>query len=399
MAAGWSTDRAATPRPMAGSGNGSGSAQTLLAAWGGRAVPCAQEYAVAECAASMADGSSGGAAVCMRFSAGAVDGAVPVYGLFCACAEFRSGQACNSFDPLVFAPVAAFLLLIALSAWLVRFAQRAWREIELQNKQGNGELQRVLRIAQAGAVLTGIYEMGVVLRFISPLPYDVLTVLIDIFTACTPMFYLAMIAYLSIIFRELTGRAEGRDSTAARDTRLAHAYVVTAAVCIFVTSRTQFKQATLLFFVFLGVAIAMHCALATSRVIRDTHSSMQGCSSSVDAELIGALRRILRTLRGGALYLVGFIAVRVVFQLVIHAQAPVQGMIGYYPRLINRWVNFVNGSYALYVCTQYVGGAAWAESRKQRSRTARVTAEPQLVLGARELTTEDGAVRTRVSSR
>ncbi len=341
-------------------------------------MPCVQEYAVAECAASMADGSSGGAAVCMRFSAGAVDGAVLVDGLFCACAEFRSGPACHGLDPLVFAPVAAFLLLIALSAWLVGFAQRAWREIVRQNKQGNGELQRVLRIAQAGAVLTGLQETGDVLRFISPLPYDVLTVLTaDILGACIPMLYLAMLAYLSIIFRQVTRRAEGRDSTAAGDTRLAHAYVVTAAVCLFATSRTQFKQAAFLFFVLLGVAIAMHCALATSRVIRDTHSVMQGCSSSVDDELRGALRRILRTLRRWALFLVCFIAVRVVTQLVIHAQAPVQGMSGYYPRLISRWVNFLNGSYALYVCTQYVGGAAWAGRRKQRSRTARVTAEPQ----------------------
>jgi hypothetical protein len=56
---------------------------------------------------------------------------------------------------------------------------------------------------------------------VSPLPFGALWVAFDIFSNITPGCYLALAAYLAIMFRALTRQAEGRASTAVRDARIA----------------------------------------------------------------------------------------------------------------------------------------------------------------------------------
>ncbi len=336
---------------------------------------------MAECVASMADGSRGGGATCMWFGTGAVGGAVPADGLFCACAEFRSGADCASLDPAAFLPASVFLLLIALCAWLVVFAQRVRREIVQFQKQGNGEPLRALRIVQAGTVLTGLTLLIEFFMLVSPLPYGALWVAFDIFNSFIFGCYLALAAYMAIIFRVVTRSAEGRASTAVRDTRIAHAYLVSATVFMFATSRTRFRS---IMFLILALLVMLPCVRSAVAVSRLMHEAQTLVRDSVSGNEIGdALGRIRRTLRHWALIFVCFVAVRVCLVLTSQSLAPVQETVWYELRQLTRWISYLNGLHYMVVVVQYLAGPARSASRRISSKTlrsspsARVAAAPQ----------------------
>jgi hypothetical protein len=287
-----------------------------------------------------------------------VGGAVPADGLFCACPEFRRGADCASLDPAFFAPASVFLLLIALCAWLVVFAQRTRREIVLYKKQGNGEPLRALRLVQVGAVFMGLAVLSDLLMLVSPLPFGALWVAFDIFSNITPGCYLALVAYLVIMFRALTRQTEGRASTAVRDTRIAHVYVVSAAVCMLATSKSRFRQIIFLILGFVVLLPFVRSAIEVSRIMRESDTI------TPNSEIRDALGRIRRILRHWALCFACFVALRVSLVLTQRSQAPVQETVWYYLRLLTRWASNLNGLHCMVVVVQYVGGPARAASRR-----------------------------------
>jgi hypothetical protein len=348
-------------------------ASLLLAAWGGKAIACAQEGDAAECAALMVDGSSGRAACCVRFTSGSVGGAVPLDGLFCACADFRSGADCGLLDPGAFMYAAVYMLLIAVTGRLFVFAQSTLLEIVAEGKQGRGEPARVIRAAQLAVVTMSLNQVSGMLMVLSPLPYDALWSAFDITNAIQIPSIMAVAAYLSVMFRKVINEVAQRGSTTAHDTRAAHAFVLAASLILLALARTQIKQVVIMSLGVLVALPAIFSAVRVKRLLADSLSSVAG-----DDQLDAALGRIMRVCRHAALFVLCFVGLRLVSQSTQHAM---QGALGYYPRLITRQLNYVNGLHILTAALVYVGGPARAARLRrggtQRVKSARVSSAPR----------------------
>ncbi len=354
-------------------------ASLLLAAWGGKAVACAQEGDVAECAALMVDGSSGRAACCMRLTSGAVGGAVPLDGLFCACADFRSGADCGLLGPGAFVYAAVYVLLNVATGRLFVFAQSTLLEIVAEGKQGGGEPARVIRAVQLSIAAMGLNQVSSMLMILSPLPYDALWAAFDVTNAILMPGIMAMAAYLLVMFRKVSNEVAQLDSTVARDTRAAHAFALAASLCLLATARTQLKQVVIMS---LGVLVALPAMFYAVRVKRLMDVSLAHSLSPSEGgdQLDAALGRIMRMFRHAALFLLCFVGLRLIMQITQHAMAPVQGALGFYLRQITRLLNYVNGLHILTAALVYVGGPARAAHLRRgtkRANSARVSSAPR----------------------
>jgi hypothetical protein len=326
-----------------------------LAAWGGLAVPCAKAGSDESCAASVADGSGGRAAYCMQFTTGALAGAVSADGLFCACAEFRSGAGCGQVESGAFAAATAFALLVGLNVWTFRFAQRTLRDILLVGKSGNGGPVRVVRAVQLSSICMGLNEVVQALMLVSSLPYYSLWTAFDLCNAFNMLCFMAMSAYLGVMFREVINAADQKTTSSARDTLIAHFFVVVASVCILATSRSHLRQVVIMFF---GLVVTLPAVALAIRVRRLMYEMYSVTGASDDTAFSAALARIKYTLIHAAVFFACFLTLRVINQLTLHAQVPAQGSWWYYARLCTRVLNFVSGFHISIVCVNYVGGPA-----------------------------------------
>jgi hypothetical protein len=345
----------------------------LLEAWGGRAVACARAGPDEACAASMADGSAGRAAVCMRFSAGAVGGAVPADGLFCGCADFRSGADCGSVESGAVLAAAAFFLLVGLSAWTHRYAQMTLREIVLAGKQGDGGPVRIAWAAQLSCVCHAWTELIFALTYVSPLPYYSLRLAYDIVNTGTALCLLAMSAYTGIMFRQVLNLAEGKNSSSVRDTYLAHGYVVIASLCILATSRSPLRQVAFIFFALLLFMPAIALAFRVRRLIEEANAKLGGTG---DDSVSAALARINHALRHMAVFIACYLMLRLlVRQYADLVQTP---ELRNYLLLCIRISVFLNSHHLVIAVVHYVGGPA--RQGKKPAAVIKVTnaSEPQI---------------------
>jgi hypothetical protein len=327
-----------------------------VAAWGGLAVPCARAGSDESCAASVADGTGGRAALCMQFTTGALAGAVSADGLFCACAEFRSGPDCGVVESGAFAAAAAFALLVGLNVWTFRFAQRTLRDILLAGKSGDGGPVRVVRAAQLSSICMGLNEVVQALMFVSSLPYYSLWAAFDICNAFNILSVMAISAYLGVMFRKVINSIDPEKATSsARDTLIAHIFVVVASVCVLATSRSPLRQVVIML---LGLVVALPAVALAIKVRRLMYELHAVTGASDDTAFSAALARIKYVLIHAAVFLTCFFTLRVINQLTLHAQVPAQGSWSYYARLCTRVLNFVSGSHINFVCVNYVGGPA-----------------------------------------
>jgi hypothetical protein len=351
-----------------------------LDAWGGLAVSCGGASANVECASQIVDGSHGRAGYCMWLPAGAVGGAVPADGTYCACAKFRGGSGCGTVEPsaYVFAAVQAGLALV--NAWVVAYALRTRMAVVATAELGArmSAMLKVLTLVGASAACLVSAFTCQILMAVAPLPFISAWSAYDVASSAAVALMFGAAGTLSAEFRAVTHHAEGR-SARAWEARAADVFAIVSFVCVLAAPTSNTKTVAIFG---LGTLVAISLLTTAYRVrgLIDHASSLDlaACAMSgerADPHIQAALRRIMRFLNIAGFFLSSFVIIRVTRMTTsTKGQAPVQGrpVVFFARELLNvLYYLAVALLLAIPVCT-YVGGPARERLAARKSRTVSV---------------------------
>ena len=211
-----------------------------LDAWGGLAVPCGGANANAECASKFAgDGSRGRAGYCMGLPAGAVGGAVPADGAYCACAKFRSGPDCDSLGLGAYAFAAAQGALALIYAWIIVYALRTRRALVATGTQRPATLKVLALLVASAACLISAFTCQILMA-VAPVPFFSAWSAFDVTSSAAVGLVIAAAGTLAVQFRVVARHAERRRAS-AWEARAANVFSVVSFASILAapTSKTS----------------------------------------------------------------------------------------------------------------------------------------------------------------
>ena len=286
------------------------SANLSLAAWGGQAVRCRAANGLEDCALTMADTSGGGAGLCLHFAAGAVGGAVPEEGWYCACAEFRSGADCAVVDPLVYIVVAIQLGTMGIVVWLFMFAQETQRDIVRSGKAGMKLPKRLVFVVKCTAAIALGWLALNILLLVAPVPYWGVSAVQVVLSSLTSSAFAGAGGVLLVSFRQVVQSATTGQGPPAWEARAADLYL------LFVFAATLAAPLSVRPLVSLGVGVVItvpNIALGfkIKRMIDDVSSMKVALSADSQVEFTAAANRIMCLLRHVRFFLICFVATRV----------------------------------------------------------------------------------------
>ena len=346
------------------------SANVSLAAWGARAVECRAQNGRADCADTMGDGTGGSAGVCLYFAAGAVGGAMPAEGWYCACAEFRSGVDCASVDPLAYAVVASQLGQMTIVAWMIWFARETRGEISSSGKAGMQLPKRLTLLVECCGAVSLISSTLNIALLVAPVPYWDVAAVQEIFNSLTSGLLTGAGGVLLVSFRTVVQATTTGQSPPAWEARAADLFAVVVFAATLATPLTV-KSLVALFMGLLVIVPTIALGFKIKRMIDDMSNVTRRLSTKSQAEFTAALKRIMRLLKHGRLFLLCFVATRVAVATVAQALAPVQGMTAAYAaRLVFLMLRNLSVVHILTQIVSYVGGAARLSNIQKRSRIA-----------------------------
>jgi hypothetical protein len=347
-------------------GSQTGMLQGPLAAWGGLALACSATGL--SCNSRMTlSGSGGGGSTCMRLASGAMGGVVKTEGLYCACADYRSGPECGSIDPVSYLPVAIYALYIAMQVWLARNAETAARLIVSTKKMGNGEPIRVIRLQQLASVLAATAGIINIAIMVGPpeasAQIDVASYFVfSAFFAC----FIASANIIVVLIRAALAVAERREPS-ARERHVAELYSAVSAGGIMAASAISFWLVNMVVLALgsITLVVGLWHVVKMLDLLR-----FAGAGTCENDDLESASHRTKRLAKSTSLFAMLFTGSRVGLILTSGvADSPAQGFSASY-----YWLVFFLSQLAWYSIAfmaseivRYAGGPAYLASRKGTS--------------------------------
>jgi hypothetical protein len=296
-------------------------------------------------------------------------GVVKTEGLYCACADFRSGPECCSIDPVAYLAVAISALYIAVQVWLARYAETTARLIVSTNKVGNGEPIRVMRLQQLASVFAATAAIIRMLRIVGP-PEDLaqLSVAYSIATSLYFAFIIASGNLVVIMFRAVIAMEERREPS-ARERHMAELYSAVSVGGIVAASAISdgVMYMVMLAMGSITLAVLLWHVVKIAGLLR-----YAGAGTSDNDALKSAGRRTKRLTNAASLFVVLFTGSRVGLILTSDvAFSPAQGSSSLY------WLDFFLGWLAWYSTSllasetvRYAGGPANLARRESKRRAS-----------------------------